>query len=81
MIKFDIIYHFFYFLMKSIIIFFIYSTLSYGNNVTLNTSLNNTEIEIWEEEMPTATTAITKSPVYGSIYSGYWSNRNKFYYY
>lgn len=53
-------------------------TLIEINREPMITIRDNSEIEIFEEPI---IESVIKKTIYGSIFSGYWSNRNKFYYY
>lgn len=64
--------------MKWFIIFiFSISIVSSNKSLSPPKYINNETISIYEEE---TLEKKYKAPIYGSIFSGYWSNRNRFYY-
>lgn len=64
--------------MKWFIIFiFSISVISTEKSLSYPLPMDNETITIYEEPIPEQE---YQCPVYGSIFSGYWSNRNRFYY-
>ena len=64
--------------MKWFIIFILaISVISTEKSLSNPLPMDNETISIYEEE---TLEKKYKPPIYGSIFSGYWSNRNKFYY-
>lgn len=64
--------------MKWFIIFILaISVISTEKSLSHPLPMDNETITIYEEPIPEKE---YQAQVYGSIFSGYWSNRNKFYY-